>query len=264
MPRIAWNRWKHSLFLICFFFIGFTLGLQYWHIILPKHCSSISSFSPTPLKINSPLFYDHFQYQTIKTCRNETSKIFLTIAVLSSYERLIDYLPAMLETWVLTATIEIEIIIFLEEKSLYKEEYLKEIFFQLNQNIPSCLFIVKLKHVENIYPPQKKSFYAMKFLYTYYRERTSWILRLDDNAYVNIPQLVKWLKSIDHQRALYIGQGGTGRQNEPSIHFPPGKVNENKFNFEISLFLVFLYGWKWSDSLSTNSYSIRTMAGSMF
>ncbi len=226
MPRIIVNRWKHSSFIIFFFFIGFVFGLYYWQIIIRNHCSPFSSNS---LPIKSTSFYNHFQYRTMKTCWNETSKIFLTIAVLSSYDRLVDYLPAILETWVLTTTIEIEIIIFLEEKSFNKEEFIEKIFFKLNKNIPSCLFIVKLQHVENDYPPQKKSFYAMKFLYIYYHQRTSWVLRLDDNAYVNIQQLIPWLKSIDHQQALYIGQGGTGRRNGPPVHFPPGKVGQNYF-----------------------------------
>jgi hypothetical protein len=109
-----------------------------------------------------------------------------------------------LNTWALDTTHEIEIIIFLEEKSLITEESIEKIFFHLNQNlqIQACLFIVKLKYVENIYPPQKKSFYAMKFLYTFYSQRTFWFLRLDDNAYVNIEKLLPWLKSIDYQRAL--------------------------------------------------------------
>lgn len=225
MPRIVFNRWKCSLYIITFFFLGFFLGSNYWQIILPDHCSSIiSTFSQQSLiSIQSTLFYNHFQYRTIRTCRNETSKIFLTIAIISSHERLVEYLPAILETWILTTTNEIEIIIFLEEKSFHTEEFLEQIFSNLNSNIQSCIFIVKLKHVENEYPPQKKSFYAMKFLYTFYTQRTSWILRLDDNAYVNIPKLIQWLKSIDHQQPLYIGQGGTGRHNGPAIHFPPEK-----------------------------------------
>jgi chondroitin sulfate synthase len=224
MPRMAFHRWKHSLFVICFFFLGFFFGLYYWRLILPNHCPSIIPYFPVKLNIiKSTSFYNHFQYRTIETCQNQTSKIILTIAVLSSYERLVDYLPAILETWILTTTNEIEIIIFLEEKTSGTEEFLQKIFFNLNKNIKSCLFIVKLKHVENDYPPQKKSFYAMKFIYTYYRQRTFWVLRLDDNAYVNIQELMKWLKSIDHQQALYIGQGGTGRRNGPAIHFPPGK-----------------------------------------
>ncbi|CAF1483143.1 unnamed protein product [Adineta steineri] len=220
MPRIILNRWKHRLFLLCLFFIGFFFGFYYWQIIIRYPCLYFSSKSNI---IKSNTFYNHFQYRTIKTCENERSNIFLTIAILSSYERLIDYLPAILETWVLTTTNEIEIIIFIEEKSFQSEEFIEKIFLKLNQNIKSCLFIVKLKHVENSYPPQKKSFYAMKFLYTFYYQRTSWILRLDDNAYVNIQKLIPWLKSIDHRQALYIGQGGTGRQNGPAVHFPPGK-----------------------------------------
>jgi chondroitin sulfate synthase len=125
----------------------------------------------------------------------------------------------------LLTTNEIEIILFLEEKSMINEESIEKIFFQLNQHqqIQACLFLVKLKYVENIYPPQKKSFYAMKFLYTFYQQRTFWLLRLDDNAYVNIEKLLPWLKSIDHQRALYIGQSGSGRRNGPPIHLPDGQ-----------------------------------------
>ncbi|CAF5195223.1 unnamed protein product, partial [Rotaria magnacalcarata] len=141
----------------------------------------------------STSFYNHFQYRTTHTCQNHTSKIFLTIAVLSSHERLNEYLPAIFETWLLTATIEIEIIIFLEEQYEGTEEFIEKLFSKSNEHIQSCFYIVKLKHVENEYPPQKKSFYAMKFLYSFYQHRTSWILRLDDNAYVNIPDLVLWL-----------------------------------------------------------------------
>lgn len=225
MPRITCNRWKFNLYILTFFLLGFILGLHYWQIIFAKDCSSIISIYPeqTQVSIETSLFYNHFQYRTINTCQNETSKIFLTIAILSSHERLFKYLPSIIETWLLTTTNEIEIIIFLEEKSLFTDEFIEEIFLNSISNIQSCFFIVKLKHVENEYPPQKKSFYAMKFLYTFYHERTSWILRLDDNAYVNIPKLIQWLKSIDHQQPLYIGQGGTGRHNGPAIHFPPGK-----------------------------------------
>ncbi|CAF3201638.1 unnamed protein product [Rotaria socialis] len=168
-------------------------------------------------------FYEHFQYRTYGTCQNESSEIFLTIAVISSYERLLIYLPSMFNTWVLRATIEIEIIVFIEEKSSTTKVTIEELFLKLNQNIKACLFIVKLKNVENSYPPQKKSFYAMKFIYAFYRHRTSWLLRLDDNAYVNIEELGKWLKSIDSKKNLYIGQGGSGRRNGVPIHFPSGK-----------------------------------------
>ncbi|CAF1581851.1 unnamed protein product, partial [Adineta steineri] len=196
---------------------GMRVGIHYWQILIGIPCTS--SLAEAPIQRKSS-FYDHFQYRTKKTCKNESSNLFLTIAILSSYERLLFYLPSILNTWILTTTNEIEIIIFIEENSFETEESLENLFLQLNQQIKSCLFIVKLKHVENTYPPQKKSFYAMKFIYTFYQQRTFWLLRLDDNAYVNIEKLVPWLKSIDHRQALYIGQSGSGRRNGPSIHFP--------------------------------------------
>ncbi|CAF2434655.1 unnamed protein product [Rotaria sp. Silwood2] len=203
--------------------IGYVFGVYYWQTFVRFPCTPVL-ISTTQIKYS---FYHHFQYRTTQTCQNENSQLFLTIAIISSYERLLIYLPAILNTWILTATIDIEIIVFIEEKSLMTEEAIEKIFFQLNKNtnqyIKCCLYIVKLKNVENSYPPQKKSFYAMKFIYAFYRQRTSWLLRLDDNAYVNIEELVKWLKSIDHRKTLYIGQGGSGRQNGPPILFPPEK-----------------------------------------
>ncbi|CAF0944767.1 unnamed protein product [Rotaria sordida] len=223
MLRILFNGLKFSLLFLCFSIIGYIFGIYYWQTFIRFPCPS-TLIPMTRIKYS---FYDHFQYRTKKTCQNENSQLFLTIAIISSYERLLIYLPSIFNTWILTTTIDIEIIIFIEEKSLISEEFIENFFFELNKNlsqyIKSCLYIVKLKHVENNYPPQKKSFYAMKFIYAFYRQKTSWLLRLDDNAYVNIEELVKWLKSIDHRKTLYIGQGGSGRRNGSAIHFPSEK-----------------------------------------
>jgi hypothetical protein len=226
MSRISYSCLKFSLYFLCFFIIGFVLGTHYWPTLVQVRC--LLSVIPTTTFQEKYSFYEHFQYRTVNTCQNESSKIFLTIAIISSHERLLIYLPSMLETWMSIATIEIEMIIFVEEESFGTEDFIQKLFFQLNKNqtIKSCLYIVKLKHVQNEYPPQKKSFYAMKFMYEYYRQRTSWLLRLDDNAYVNVEELSKWLTSIEHRRPLYIGQSGAGRRNGPAIHFPPGQVIE--------------------------------------
>jgi hypothetical protein len=150
MSRISYL--KSSLYIIYFCLIGFIFGIFYWQTFIRIHCNR-------SIKIKSS-FYDHFQYRTINTCKNDNSKLFLTIAILSSYERLLIYLPSIINTWISITTNEIEIILFLEEKSLLNEELIEKFFFQLNQNqkLKSCLFIVKLKYVENNYPPQKKKF----------------------------------------------------------------------------------------------------------
>ena len=210
---------KYCSFLF-FVWLGFCLGLLFWSNFLTDHCLGTSS--------NSKSFYEHFQYRSIVTCRNSSADIFLTIAVLSSHERLVHYLPAMLETWISSTTKEVEVVIFVEENSTDSDQSLRKIFNQLNRRasltMQACVYVVKLKHVANEYPPQKKSFYAMKFLYALYRQRTSWILRLDDNAYVDPRRLLLWLRTVDHKKSFYIGQGGTGRVNGPAIHYEPGKV----------------------------------------
>lgn len=225
--------------MLFFVFVGFVCGLSGWSSVVSLYCPP----APRLTSESSSAFYDHFDYRTTGTCRNENSKKFLTIAVLSSGERLFNYLPAILETWAMEATEDIEILIFLEENSTETDGFLEETFSRVNSNhqrrYSACLFIVRLKNVENDYPPQKKSFFAMKFLYMYYADRTSWILRLDDNAYVHSLSLLLWLKLIDHQRALYIGQGGTGRRQGPAIHFPPGQVRTS-FVKSLSRFISLL------------------------
>jgi len=216
MLRSIFNRW--------IVLVGFVIGFYFGQQILFHYCLKQLSVDED-ISIYRTYFYEHFQYKTNSTCHVNRMKPFLTVAILSSFERLTVYLPAIIQTWLLTTTVDVEIIVFLEEQSQINQDYLNRYFFSLinYSNISSCFYIVQLKHVQNEYPPQKKSFYAMKYLYTFYSSRTSWILRLDDNAYVNIPRLIPWLKSLDHEQIFYIGQGGNGRRQGPAIYFPPGK-----------------------------------------
>ncbi|CAF0790938.1 unnamed protein product [Didymodactylos carnosus] len=168
-----------------------------------------------------PNFYNQFLYKS-KSCSSSSSTKFLTIGVISSYERLHTYLPIILKTWAKINDSSIEIIFFIEENprlpvSYDMDDYYIKLFSNVNE-FNSCVYTVRLQHVIDQYPPQLKGFYLIKYLYLFYGRRTSWILRLDDNAYVHIPKLIKWLKSLDERKLLYIGQGGTGRQNE-NIYF---------------------------------------------
>ena len=217
MSRIRRNYWKRWCLIVYCSFVGFALGVHYWPVLLPLYCAS---FTRTPSG-RSALFYEHFAYRTVGSCHDSLSKKFLTIAILSSSERLLVYLPAILETWVSLATLEVEIVLFVEEKHRAGiDRLLRKLFSSMNRRkILSCLFVVKLKHVHNDYPaPPERSFYALKFLYAFYRQRTSWILRLEDDTYVRIDALVRWLRSLDEQRPLYIGQGAT------SGDYPSGQV----------------------------------------
>ena len=224
MTRRLDSDFKSQLLLVGFLLIGLILGSFHWRSSLRWHCVRSSNGTRRP-RTNAS-FYEHFPYRTERACSIAPSEIFLTVLVLSSCERLKIYLPSVLETWARAATQDMEIVIAIEQGSCHNDEWLDELFSRLNekQSIQPCLFLVKLKHVTNDYPPQKKSFYAMKFIYAFYGKRTSWLLRLDDNAYVQLDKLALWLRSIDSRRALYIGQSGAGRHNESAIEFPPGKV----------------------------------------
>ncbi|CAF0822110.1 unnamed protein product [Didymodactylos carnosus] len=195
---------------------GYFLGIYYWQTIGQIICKNSQQKAD---------FYDQFLYKS-KSCSSSTSTKFLTIGVISSYERLYTHLSAILKTWAKINDSSVEIIFFIEENPqlpvLYDiNDYYTKLFLTVNEH-NSCVYVVRLRHVINQYPPQLKGFYLIKYLYLFYGHRTSWILRLDDNAYVNLPKLIKWLKSLDKRKLLYIGQGGTGRQNE-NIHFKNGQ-----------------------------------------
>ena len=224
MTRLVNSDFKSRLLLVCFLLVGFVLNSFHWQSSRRWHCLRSTNDARRPWTNAS--FYEHFPFRTEQTCSSASSQIFLTVLVLSSCERLTVFLPSILETWARAATQDMEIVVVIEEGSCHNDAWLDELFSQLNekQAIQSCLFVVKLRHVTNDYPPQKKSFYAMKFIYAFYAKRTSWLLRLDDNAYVQPDKLASWLRSIDSRRTLYIGQSGAGRRNESSIEFPPGKV----------------------------------------
>ena len=239
MPRLLPRSLvKYPSVLFCSLIIGFLSGFLFQWFAAIDVC--------LPTKSTGASFYEHFPHRTKSSCRNANEHRVLTVAVLSSHERILEYLPAMLETWMINSERSIEMIIFLEEdRAATNERFLSSTFDRLNNvsTIAACLYVVQLKHVIYEYTPQKKSFHAMKFLWSYYRHRTSWILRLDDNAYVHLPRLLSWLKSIDHRQTLYIGQGGTGRRTGPAIHFPPGQVSRRKTFRSSRRFLLSISAW---------------------
>ena len=48
--------------------------------------------------------------------------------------------------------------------------------------------------VDNVYPPQKKSFSMMRYVHDHYVQEYEWFLRLDDDAYVHIEHLESLLR----------------------------------------------------------------------
>lgn len=66
--------------------------------------------------------------------------------------------------------------------------------------------MVALKGVDDRYPPQKKSFRMLYYMYEHYINRFEWFARADDDVYINTRKLEKFLRSIDSTKPQFIGK----------------------------------------------------------
>ncbi|CAB3410902.1 unnamed protein product [Caenorhabditis bovis] len=74
--------------------------------------------------------------------------------------------------------------------------------------------VIRLKGVDDTYPPQKKSFAMVKWLAENMADEYDWFLRADDDLYIRGEELANFLRSIDSSRAHVIGQAGLGNSAE--------------------------------------------------
>ena len=73
---------------------------------------------------------------------------------------------------------------------------------------------VRLKDVDDTYPPQRKSFYMLKHFYEHGIGKYDWFVRIDDDGFINLENLYRFLSSLDPTRPLYLGQAGFGKKHE--------------------------------------------------
>uniref|UniRef100_A0A1I7XNH3 Hexosyltransferase n=1 Tax=Heterorhabditis bacteriophora TaxID=37862 RepID=A0A1I7XNH3_HETBA len=92
----------------------------------------------------------------------------------------------------------------------------KVLFFvaEDTETIHPDLPLVRLKGVDDTYPPQKKSFAMVKWMAENYLDDFDWFLRADDDLYVRGDELEALLRSLDSSRAHVIGQAGLGNSAE--------------------------------------------------
>lgn len=74
--------------------------------------------------------------------------------------------------------------------------------------------LVRLKGVDDSYPPQKKSFVMLQYMWENYGNDYEWFLRADDDVYIRPDKLEKFLRSVNSSRPHFIGQAGRGNQEE--------------------------------------------------
>ncbi len=85
-------------------------------------------------------------------------------------------------------------------------------------SIPSNLShlpIVTLSGVpDNVYPPLKKAFAVMQYMYDNFANGYNWFVRADDDMYVRGKKLKELLQSMNHNEKIYLGRAGTGRSED--------------------------------------------------
>ena len=78
----------------------------------------------------------------------------------------------------------------------------------------SNLPIVGLPGTDDTYPPQKKVYRMLKYMYDNFINQYYWFMRADDDLYVRVEPLVEFLSTLDPSMDLYIGQPGIGKPDD--------------------------------------------------
>lgn len=115
--------------------------------------------------------------------RASPKKQLVLIAVMTSKEFLTTRAPTVARTW--ADKVPGQVIFFSSEGSVTND---------------SRINLVSLPSVTDAYPPQKKSFLMMKYIYDHYLTKFEWFMRVDDDVYIRTDNLERLLRSIDNSK----------------------------------------------------------------
>ncbi|XP_067639978.1 LOW QUALITY PROTEIN: chondroitin sulfate synthase 1 [Eurosta solidaginis] len=87
-------------------------------------------------------------------------------------------------------------------------------FFSSEGSYSKEMPVIGLKNVDDRYPPQKKSFMMLYYMYEHFIDKFEWFIRADDDVYIEPEKLERFLRSIDSSKPQFIGQAGKGNSEE--------------------------------------------------
>ena len=90
----------------------------------------------------------------------------------------------------------------------------KLIFFSSEGTFGDKLPVVSLPGVDDTYPPQRKVYGMLKYMFDHHIDDFNWFLRADDDLYVRVDHLVTFLSSLDPSVDVYMGQPGLGKPKD--------------------------------------------------
>ncbi|KAJ2949392.1 hypothetical protein O0L34_g15306 [Tuta absoluta] len=189
MPRRS--KWMH---LVAGVVIGVTFGIFLKLCLRPSSrtiiqtCSETAALKPAP----DPLALIGLSSKETVSNSNRT---LLFVGVMTAEQYLESRAKAVYETWAQDLPGRIA-------------------FFSSEVSRAPGLPLVPLKNVDDSYPPQKKSFLMMLYMYENYGDRFEWFMRADDDVYVRGDKLGEFLRSVDSRKPQFIGQAGRGTSDE--------------------------------------------------
>lgn len=130
---------------------------------------------------------------------NNSQKSLLFVGVMTAEKYLSTRAVAVYETW--GKSVPGKIAFFSSEVSKRPADF---------PDLP----LVSLKTVDDSYPPQKKSFLMLKYMWDEFGDRFEWFFRADDDVYVRTDRLEHFLRSLDSRKPYFLGQAGKGNQEE--------------------------------------------------
>ena len=87
----------------------------------------------------------------------------------------------------------------------------------------SHLPIIKLDGIpDHVYPPLRKAFAVMQYMYDNFINEYNWFIRADDDMYVRGQLLAELLKKMSPYQRVYLGRAGVGKEDDlDRLHLLP-------------------------------------------
>lgn len=182
-------------------FVGLILGflILSYRLIIFNQQQQVAVWTSTPVLRSSPKTPQNMPWLKDGERINSSTSNLVFVGVMTAQKYLDTRAKAVYETW--GKELPGKIVFFSSESSTVPE------------NCPD-LPLVPLPRVDDTYPPQKKSFMMLQYMWSNFGDRFEWFLRADDDVYVRTDRLETLLRSVDSRRAMYIGQAGRGNSEE--------------------------------------------------
>lgn len=194
------------------FLMGFISGFIYrWRIGSDFNCLRVSVLnkplmliqeSPEDWINKNPLDIVGIQDEEIGELESTNSSFLLFTGVMTADVFLNTRAVGVYETW--GKHLRGRIAFFSAENSTQPEKY-------------PYLPVVRLKGVDDVYPPQLKAYEMLRYMWKNYGRYFEWFLRADDDVYVRVDKLKEFLQTIDSSIPFYIGQPGRGNPDKKDL-----------------------------------------------